>query len=135
MARDILAELGLSKDKVARALAHSEKKILPKPKVIEEFKPHSELCRFGDDLKNSIARVRANESWMITEFLNGRSPEDIALLIGVSAETVRKRIRLSGFFGKRKRGKPVAGSIPVNSPPPQASQRIYRVEPTDCNCP
>jgi hypothetical protein len=131
MARDILAELGLSKDKI--------KALLPQPVVIVEptvfvVQEHSDLCRSGDDLKNSIARLRANETWIVAEFVSGRSAPEIALLLGVCTESVHKRLRKLGYYGNRGRGKPKEKIQPLSSPLLQASQRIYRVEPTDCSC-
>lgn len=64
---------------------------------------------YGPKQRIMAERISACETWMVSEFLiNKRKPEDIALLVGVSIESVRKRLRKRKLFNSNgKAGRPM----------------------------
>jgi hypothetical protein len=86
----ILDKLGLTADEVRVAFN------VPKPD--EPVKKHRYL--FRHDQKRMNRRMKRWERMIYARFLSGMHPKVISGCLGVSEETVRVRLRSSGFFVK-----------------------------------
>ena len=100
----ILNHLGLDAERVRALLG------VPSPSNSTCSEQLSENAKYwyGPKQKVMAQRIKANENWMVSEYLvNNRKPEEIALLVGVSVESVRKRLRKRNLFNSGgKAGRP-----------------------------
>lgn len=100
----ILNRLGLEVNQVRELLN------TPKPSnatVAENLQPTNNYW-YGPNQKKISQRLAACEKWAIAQYIVfQRSPETIALLVGVSPESIRKRLRkLKLFNSNGKAGRP-----------------------------
>jgi len=101
---EILSRLGLRADQVRQLLN------TPKPTnatEAENLKPTNNYW-YGPNQKKISERLAACEKWVIAQYIVfQRRPETIALLVGVSPESIRKRLRkLKLFNSNGKAGRP-----------------------------
>tara|TARA_R110002012_G_scaffold320756_1_gene545411 strand:- start:612 stop:920 length:309 start_codon:yes stop_codon:yes gene_type:complete len=87
----VLTDLGLSADEVRIAFGVKEKKP----------EPHKKGYLFRPDQKRMNERMKFWDSMVYARFMDGMHPKIIAGCLGVSEETVRVRLRRSGFFDRK----------------------------------
>lgn len=56
----------------------------------------------ADDQKRMRKRLKVYEGFIFARYEEGYHPDTIAKLIGVSGESVKRRLRAAGFFKKEK---------------------------------
>jgi len=97
----VLESLGLTADEVRSELGGREPK---------ETKPEAGSHKYlqAEGQKRMRARLKRYAGFIYSRFLEGYSPKHIASMLGVSEESVRSRLRKSGFFGKGGPGRPKA---------------------------
>ena len=102
----VLNKIGLSAGRV-RALLGT-----PQPSNVAEVSNTFPNYWYGPSQKQISTRLSCNEKWIVSQYLiKKRKPEVIAKLIGVSVESVRKRLRkLNLFNSKGKAGRPFTRS-------------------------
>ncbi len=88
----VLTDLGLIPEEVRMAFGVREKKPEPEKKGY----------LFRPDQKRMIKRMKNWENLVYARFEAGMHPKTIARCLGVSEETVRVRLRRSGFFEKNE---------------------------------
>lgn len=98
MSNHILDSLGLTKNQVQKAFGCENT-----PETIVEKKNY--LC--ASDQKRIRRRLKAYKNFIIARFKEGYRPKQIALMLNVSEESVRSRLRKANLFGKdKKAGRP-----------------------------
>lgn len=88
----VLEKLGLTAEEVRVAFGIKE------PKKNEDRKGYL----FRHDQKRMAERMKFWDSMVYARFMSGMHPKIIAGCLGVSEETVRVRLRRSGFFDRSK---------------------------------
>lgn len=98
----VLKKIGLSAGRVRVLLG------TPQPTNVSEVPKKYPNYWYGPNQKQISRRLAACEKWIVAQFLiKKRKPETIAQLIGVSNESVRKRLRkLKLFNSNGKAGRP-----------------------------
>ncbi len=94
---DILDGLGLTKDFVQDAFG------------VEFESEGVELKKnylFVEDQKRIRKRLADYEKFIIARFLSGLDPNTISLLVGVSEESIRSRLRKAKLFNSKGPGRP-----------------------------
>ena len=98
MSNHILDSLGLTKEQVQKAFGFEGM-----PETVVEKKNY--LC--ASDQKRIRRRLREYKNFIIARFKEGYRPKQIALMLNVSEESVRSRLRKANLFGKdKKAGRP-----------------------------
>ena len=88
----VLRKLGLTRDAVERML---------------KTHPVKRRYLFGPRQRVIRRRLRENATWLISQFLAGEHPRYIAAALGVSEESVRRRLRAHDLFGTGgRKGRP-----------------------------
>jgi hypothetical protein len=87
----VLEKLGLTAEEVRVAFGVKEKK---------KEEPEKKGYLFRPDQKRMIERMKFWDGMVYARFASGMHPKTIAGCLGVSEETVRVRLRRSGFFEK-----------------------------------
>lgn len=90
---NVLEKLGLTKEEVRHAFGLKEEK----PPA-----PEKKGYLFRPDQKRMSERMKFWDSLVYARFASGMHPKIIAGCLGVSEETVRVRLRRSGFFENSK---------------------------------
>ncbi len=89
----ILKQIGLSRDDVERMLG---------------TRPTKHRYLFGPRQAVIRRRLKENATWLVSQFLSGEHPRYIAAALGVSEESVRRRLRGHDLFGTGgRKGRPV----------------------------
>jgi hypothetical protein len=102
---EILKRFGLKADQVRKLLN------TPQPTNTTTAEPSVlpvDNYWYGPNQKKISERIASCENWIIAQYiLFKRKPETIALLVGVSTESVRKRLRKHNLFNSNgKAGRP-----------------------------
>lgn len=93
----ILTKLGLTKDYVQNALGVS----VEEPTVVKD-KNYLAV----EDQKRIRLRLKKYGKFIIARYREGLSPKQVALLLGVSEESVRSRLRKAKLFNSSGPGRP-----------------------------
>lgn len=101
---EILKALGLDRAAVARLTGSP----MASNAVLYHSEDESKNYLYGPDQAKIRTRLKEHESWVVAMFLvDGLKPKTIAQLLGVSEESVRRRLRESDLFhSKGKAGRP-----------------------------
>ena len=108
----ILRELGLDRETVRRLAGAVTRDAEPRTRNAERVYPIYHCVEdakylLGPSQKRIRIRLKLHESWMVGRFLYGDHPSVIAMYLGVSEESVRKRLRSRDLFASRgKAGRP-----------------------------
>jgi hypothetical protein len=95
----LLDSLGLTAGEVREKLGSRE------PEAVEAENPK---YLQGADQRRMRDRLLAYAQFIPSRYLEGYSPKHISNMLCVSEESVRSRLRKSGFFGKSGPGRPKA---------------------------
>ena len=101
MSDDILEKLGLTKEFVKAALSVKPIEYREDPITIDE-KNYLPI----EDQKRIRTRLKKHKEFIIARFKSGIDPRTISLLLGVSEESVRSRLRKANLFNCSGPGRP-----------------------------
>ena len=93
----VLESLGLIAEEVRKKLGSKEPDAeeMPTPKYLQ-----------GEGQRKMRKRLKDHTGFIFSRFLEGYTPKTISNMLHVSEESVRSRLRKSGFFGKAGPGRP-----------------------------
>jgi DNA-directed RNA polymerase specialized sigma24 family protein len=94
---DFLAQLGLTKEFVQKSLGSE-----PVEKLEEDKKNYLDV----EDQRRIRRRLKEYSKFIIARYMEGHEPSIICLLLNVSEESVRSRLRKAGLFNSEGPGRP-----------------------------
>lgn len=104
MSESILSKLGLTKEFV-RAALNTEPEEPEEPIILDE-KNYLPI----EDQKRIRARLKKHKEFIIARYKSGIDPFTISLILGVSEESIRSRLRKANLFNSSGPGRPRSNS-------------------------
>lgn len=97
---DLLKKVGLTKEEVRKASGLPATPWMGSCQIVN----NNYLC--GSDQKRIRMRMKTYTTFIVARYLEGWHPGTISRLISVSEESVRRTLRKTGIFAKKKAGRP-----------------------------